>query len=339
MICKKLQALLTLLFVGSASMLAEGYDPFPEVNYHQWQGNMSLYARVILDGVELDENTIVAVYDNEQIRGKEWIGTNKALSMVIGGDSGEYPSLHFKVYTGGRIIEVDQGLTYQYYAKIGSFEAPYIIYLPTPVVTNTSNEGWATTCLPFNAAVPEGVTVYTASRIENGSLKIEPVNCTILPKNTPVLLKTENMTSYEWLSRVTEGDAEIENNLFKGTTEAKTVEPNTVLTLGHSTESNHEIGFWLFSGTTVPANRAYLETDNNADYGVTINWDDESNGIKEIENGRWKTDNAVYDLQGRRIESSIFRSDLSTGSSNNIQSSIKKKVGLVIVNGKKIVVK
>ena len=54
----------------------------------------------------------------------------------------------------------------------------------------------------------------------------------------------------------------------------------------------------------------------------------ETEGIVEIENGRLKVDNCVYDLQGRRMDSSIF----------NSQSSIKKK-GIYIINGKKVVVK
>ena len=54
----------------------------------------------------------------------------------------------------------------------------------------------------------------------------------------------------------------------------------------------------------------------------------ETEGIVEIENGRLKVDSYVYDLQGRRMDSSIF----------NSQSSIKKK-GLYIINGKKVVIK
>jgi hypothetical protein len=56
--------------------------------------------------------------------------------------------------------------------------------------------------------------------------------------------------------------------------------------------------------------------------------DGEVLGIREIENGRLKMENGGYDLQGRRMEPSIF----------NSQSSIRKK-GVYIVNGKKIVIK
>ena len=56
--------------------------------------------------------------------------------------------------------------------------------------------------------------------------------------------------------------------------------------------------------------------------------DGETTGIKEIEDGKLKMENGGYDLQGRRMEPSIF----------NSQSSIRKK-GVYIVNGKKIVIK
>ena len=56
--------------------------------------------------------------------------------------------------------------------------------------------------------------------------------------------------------------------------------------------------------------------------------DGETTGIREMEDGKWKMENGSYDLQGRRVESSIF----------NSQSSILKK-GVYIINGKKKVIK
>ena len=321
MILKRIQTVLALLFVGSVSILAESDDPFPAVPHSKYQANMTLTAQAVLNGETLTSEAIVAVYHDDQIRGKARPNAEKnILSITVDGDLDD-EDIYFKVYTGGRIIEVDQGAQYTYYGKIGSYDNPYIINLPTPVVSNTSSEGWATTCLPFNAAVPDGVEVYTASRIESGVLKIEQVDCTILPKNTPVLLKTESQTSYEWLSRVADSDAVIETNLFKGTTEATTVAAGSVLTLGHATDGNKAIGFWLFNGTTVPANRAYLEKSSGISArGVTI----EKNvvtGISEISDSKYPTQDVVYDLQGRKVISHL------------------KKGSLLIVNGKKTVVR
>ena len=325
MILKRIQTVLALLLVGSVSMLADGSDPFPEVPHAKYQANMTLTAQVVLNGVTLTSEAIVAVYHDDQIRGKGRPNASNVLSITVDGDIDD-EDIYFRVFTGGRIIEVDQGAQYTYYGKIGSADSPYLINLTT-ITTNTSAEGWATTCLPFNAAVPDGVEVYAAKSIEDGVMKLDPVSCTILPKDTPVLLKTETQTSYEWLSRVADGDATIVTNLFKGTTEEIEVEAESVLTLGHGT-INKAIGFWLFTGTTIPANRAYLEKPAEGVRGYTLDWTDEVTGIKTIGmNGgcmnatpRTSDNRNVlgYDLLGRSL----------TGKSH-----------LMIINGKKIMVR
>ena len=325
MILKRIQTVLALLLVGSVSMLADGSDPFPEVPHAKYQANMTLTAQVVLNGVTLTSEAIVAVYHDDQIRGKGRPNASNVLSITVDGDIDD-EDIYFRVFTGGRIIEVDQGAQYTYYGKIGSADSPYLINLTT-ITTNTSAEGWATTCLPFNAAVPDGVEVYAAKSIEDGVMKLDPVSCTILPKDTPVLLKTETQASYEWLSRVADGDATIETNLFKGTTEEIEVEAESVLTLGHGT-INKAIGFWLFTGTTIPANRAYLQKPAEGVRGYTLDWTDEVTGIETIGmNGgcmnatpRTSDNRNVrgYDLLGRSL----------TGKSH-----------LMIINGKKIMVR
>jgi len=320
MIFKRIQTILALLLVGSVSILAEGDDPFPAIPA-KWQGNMTLSGRVYLNGEELGSETVVAAYENEQIRGKSRINENKSLTLTILGNAGEHPAIHFKVYTGGRIIEVDQGLTYTYYAEVGSYADPYIINLPTPVTTNTSSEGWATTCLPYNALVPDGVSVFTGTSLEDKKLMINKVECTILPKNTPVLLKTDGQTTYEWLARVADGDAVIETNIFKGTTEPTAVEEGIVMTLGHASDGAHEIGFWQFTGTEIPANRAYLEVPAANVRGFTLSWSDETTALAPTlfsEEGS----GAAYDLQGRKV-----------------RREASKRGSLMIVNGKKQIVK
>jgi hypothetical protein len=318
---KTFQTILALLFAGSVSMFAEGGNaPFPEVPYGKWQsGNMTITCQVVLDGQVLTSGDVVAAYYDDEIRGKFTIDEDNMAYLTVGGNAQTVP-LHFKVYTGGRIIEVDQGTQFSWNGELGSYADPYIINLPTPVTTNTSSEGWATTCLPYNAEVPKGVTVFTANRIEDNVLKIEPVTCNILPANTPVLLKTEGQTSYEWLSRVADGDATIEANLFKGTTAETAVEAKSVLTLGHANEGEGKIGFWLFDGTTIPANRAYLEKSSTAGVrGITIDWSGTPTGVQTVKAGNDNpADSPCYDLTGRPFSG---------------------RGGLKIINGKKIVVK
>ena len=325
MFLKRIQMMLALLFVGSASMLAD--DLFPGDPENKYQNYKRLVGKVLLNGEELTSEAVIAAYAGDELRGKKSPDDENMVWLQLWGDDHVVP-IHFKVYTGGRIIEVDQGLKYTPYNDYGSYDNPYLINLTT-VTTNTSAEGWATTCLPFNGAVPDGVTVYAAKSIEGGVVKIEPVSCSILPNNTPVLLKTETQASYEWLSRVADGDATIVTNLFKGTTEATDVGARSVLTLGHATDGNKAIGFWLFNGTTIPANRAYLEKPAEGVRGYALDWTDEViTGIESI-NMNGDSANASpksgdkqyargYDLLGRS----------QTGKSH-----------LMIINGKKIMVR
>ena len=137
-------------------------DPFPDVVYGTYADNMTFFGQVRINGEIQPNGAIIAVYCGNEIRGKGTVqkqGTSidKCARFTIGGETAGDP-LHFKVFTGGRIIEVDQNAKYETNTALGSRKEYYYIDLPAPVVTNTSSEGWATTCLPFNAEIPEGVT-------------------------------------------------------------------------------------------------------------------------------------------------------------------------------------
>ena len=286
-------------------------DPFPTVDAHKYAMSMTIVCKVKM-GEQIkkeEENVTIAVFQGDEIRGKDVLADYSTTKnqypdmcmLTIYGDTNNEP-LYFKVAIGGRVIEVDQGLVYTINESYGTRKAPYMIELPEPVVTNTSSEGWATTCLPFNAEIPEGVTAYAATAIEDGQLKVEPIQGTILPANTPVLVAGSAAASCEWLSRVATADKP-QTNLFLGTTEKTTVEPNSVFTLGHAKNASGDIGFWKFTGTTIPANRAYLKVDNAS--GIKgFTWLDDADGIRKMNDGQWAMDNeasTVYDLSGRQI--------------------------------------
>ncbi len=246
----RIYSLLALLFLGSASSMAQGTDPFGDVNTIKYSNTMTITGYVRMNGEILGNETVVAVYQGDELRGKDhpedFTKYTHLLMLTIHGDT-KGQALHFKVYTGGRVIEVDQGLTFVADKHLGTAADPYYIDLTT-VVTTPSTEGWATTCLLFNAKVPDDVTVYYATDIVNGELKVSSVIGSILPASVPVLLKSEGLASYEWTSLVADGDITTDGNIFTGTTVDTDIASNTVLTLGHSTEKG-EIGFWLFTGT------------------------------------------------------------------------------------------
>lgn len=319
------------ILMGITHIMAQtDTDPFPDVDYYKYQSNMSFTGQVRIDGELQADGTIVAVYCGDEIRGKDVVfsqGSRSHFFMVnvMGETRGE--PLHFKVYVGGRIIEVDQGVTFSADAELGSIKNYYYIDLPAPVVTTFSVDGWATTCLPFNAEVPDGITVWNATGIADGDLVMEDVTAAtlasfggaadisvILPAGTPVLLQSEGLMNCEWLSRVADGNIDVGGSIFSGTTEELAVDMGSVLTLGHSDDTG-EIGFWRFTGTTIPANRAYIANIPSGARGVSIRIPgDETVGVGGVKSNPSPSLSAWYSLDGRRLpckptQSGIYMTD------------------------------
>lgn len=300
-ISNRIYGLLALLIMGSASIQGQTTDPFPDVPYRQYFGNMQLSAKAVLNEQVLTEDVVIAIYCGDQIRGKgspdnpDYPGV---AYLTVYGDMSE-EQLHCKVAVKGKVIEVDQGdLSYAYNKVMCSPSDPYVINLPVPVVTKPSSEGWATTCLPYNAAVPEGVTVWNVVGMDNGQLKMKQAKGSILGANTPVLLQSKGIDSYEWLSRVADGDVDTPGNIFEGTTEPLKVDANSVMTLGHSLEDG-KIGFWLYTGTTIPANRAYIADFPAGASGFAI-FDDEATSVNAIASASQQS-RQVFDVLGRKV--------------------------------------
>ena len=183
--------------------------------------------------------------------------------------------------------------------------------------------GWATYIPDYNVTFAEGdAFVVTEASVSEG-LTVEAV--TSVPAKTPVLLKGAGEKTIT-VSR-----------------EASVVAPETnLLTISNGTVDADKYPYVLakdgegacfkqWTGeASVLKDRAVLLLDKAvAEARSVFALGSESTGIAEIENGKLKIENSVYDLQGRRVgQSSIF----------NSQSSILKK-GLYIVNGKKVMVK
>lgn len=307
-------------------------DPFPKVDEHKYSMSMTIVCKVKMGEEILKEaqNVTIAVYQGDEIRGKDVLADYSTSNnsypdmcmLTIYGDKNNEP-LYFKVAIDQRVIEVDQNLVYGINDSYGTRKAPYWIELPEPVVTNSSSEGWSTTCLPFNAEIPDGVTVYAATGVEDSQLKVAKYEGKVLPANTPVLVESAGGNSFEWLARIS-ADEKPDVNIFLGTTEKTDVEAGTVYTLGHES-STGKIGFWHFTGTAIPANRAYLKLDGAGVKGFT--WiEDDTDGVgltPDPSPMREGSAGAVYDLSGRRVADN--------------SSTLPR--GIYVKNGQKIVVK
>ena len=205
---------------------------------------------------------------------------------------------------------------------------------------------WNTLAVPFNVSstmlnllkTSYGLDVkeLTGSTLEGNTLTLNFSDATEIVAGTPYLVKVT--TDFDFSAQALP-NTEVSKDLHPVTTTYADFIP----TLGKTTieEVAKEDVLFVAAGNTLknPAElptdmkgfRAYFLLKNVPAEARTfaLNIDGEATGIEEIENGKLNIENeagAVYDLQGRRIASSIF----------NSQSSIQKK-GVYIMNGKKII--
>ena len=166
------------LFAWNTRILARGADPFGDVNIYKYQGNMTITAQVQQNG-NVVTDAIVAVYCEDELRGKERVGsgTNPNLSYltVFGEYTGHYDYLHFKVYTNGMTYTVtpSPAIPFTFNGSIGTEFEPYVITLPVSFANSADNSlvlstyngqtcdvvlagrtlykdgAWNTLCLPF----------------------------------------------------------------------------------------------------------------------------------------------------------------------------------------------
>lgn len=256
--------LLALLLLGSANLWAIDNDPFPEVNYHMYQGSMILTAQVVLDGNVVDD-AVVAVYCGDEIRGKDYVGNDSnnpayVFTTICGNYTGHDQSLHFMVSTGGNIYSFypDPELLYSFNGVVGSTSQPYYIDL-SPVCLDNSDASAligrkgrrvsvsfsrlftenisSTVCLPFSLSSDQASAYGTFYRFagvtRNGSEWIvtmtDATGADLLQAGTPYLFKP-SATGKATFTGTVEVPADATQESFK---------PQDVATIGE----------WSFIGT------------------------------------------------------------------------------------------
>ena len=196
-----------------------------------------------------------------------------------------------------------------------------------PVITlNDGGDGYyyATTYLPFATDVPSGsgVSVYAASLSQNGTGLVFSDALTAIPANTGVVLKSASESTLT-LTLSDETLAALTGNVLQGSCEAIALTDATranYLILGRST-TDDKPGFYKPSSavTSIRANKAHILASalpSSATIGLAFD-DSDITGINGIATSN-ANDNAIYDLQGRRV-------------------STLQKGGIYIVGGKKVV--
>ena len=179
---------------------------------------------------------------------------------------------------------------------------------------------WNTFVVPFNMAIPSGWTVKEPTDFDGSTLffgdasSIEAGKPYIAkPTSAVTSFSATNVTLKKDLSNTTVGDLTMTGTYSK------------IDAIDYSTQDSYVIGLkdgvsslYKVNSTVSPKPfRAYFTVTGSAGARIALSFDDETTSITE--NLELRTENAVYDLQGRRV--------------------VQPTKGLYIVNGKKVVVK
>jgi len=195
-------------------------------------------------------------------------------------------------------------------------EEAYVTSHAWPLIINSS--GYASFAInkALDFSEVEGLEAYIVTggkTHESASLK----QISKITSNQGLILKGTAGKTYE-VPIIADAPGEV--NFLNGVADGTTVDANSVYVLSDGQ-------FKLFTGTEIPAGKAYLlKSDVEGDSWITdasaheltlVFGDDDATAIKNIKVGT--EDNVYYDLQGRRV--------------------LYPTKGLYIVNGKKVIVK
>lgn len=175
-----------------------------------------------------------------------------------------------------------------------------------------TDAGWATYVTKNAVSFQENVKAFTVS-YDASADKITLNSVTAVPANTAVVLKADPGTYT--LTKVESADAP-ESNALTYSWSDKTVETaNTIYVLA---QNSGVIGFWpVKEGTTVAAFKGYLDLGSTSSAKSFFPLDD-ATGMNSIK-AETRGDDVRYNLAGQRVD--------------------KNYKGVVIVNGKKLLVK
>ena len=171
----------------------------------------------------------------------------------------------------------------------------------------------------YPVSLADELTAYTGT-VNGNSVSLTAIEGNVVKANTPVIVKASAAGTYYINESNVTGAGEAGS--LSGTATALTVGSNTYYTLGHKDgDANAEIGFYKFSGTTIPANKAYIDgaTVSGAPKFLSIEGDGNTTGIHDTMIDNADVDAPMFNIAGQRV-------------GNNAK-------GLVIKNGKKYMLK
>lgn len=225
------------------------------------------------------------------------------------------PSTDYGSYSGYRYLHLansgttsaPQGGNIVGYTNSTSETASFWYLAPVETVditlTTIDDASYATTCLPFGVSSVSGATAYIGAYNDDETEIDATATDGTIPANEGVILVGEKDATAATLTIGT-GSA-VTGNVLSGT--CVPITNDSYLTFGRikGQESTAiEPGFYLYTGTTIPANKAYLV--KTAAETIRLNFGDATTGIDAATLVNGEQNNApVYDLSGRRVASPV----------------------------------
>lgn len=274
---------------------ADGKYNLLNANTHSY-----VYVASMLTKDNQSQKDAYEIYTTESTFGGGYNATNDNTTMFV---------ISSSKAAGNKLLNADGGYQYGTEEGVGTWSGNedagnYWQFIKvTEVPLNIAANDYITLCLPFNVKLPEGsaVKAYYASAAAGKVLKLTEITG-IIPANEGVILQNT-------------GAAEATINLTITTDEATTLTDNRLVGVtakreGYAVKSNYVladgnkgIGFYKANFTAIPANKAYLPSENitNAQ-GVMMafSFGDEVTGIDNV-NAAAPAAKKYYDLQGRRV--------------------------------------
>ena len=187
------------------------------------------------------------------------------------------------------------------------------------VTLNSDDEGnyWATFYSDASYTANENTIVYTA-KVNSDKTKaiLTKVADNTIPAGNAVLLKSTNKTAVLTYADGVSGT--LEDNELQGTSTPITTPANTYMLV----KGNNGVGFYHWTGETIPAGRGYLTLSSAAGAPSFLSFgigSDDNTGIEALELTT-EDDGIIYDLAGRRLTTA-------------------PRQGIYVKNGKKYIVK
>lgn len=206
-----------------------------------------------------------------------------------------------KMTTDGTYYLQINSAGYHYFGSYKNTQTDiWFIEVPTYDV-EISSAGYATFCLPYDATIPEGLTVYTAN--DNGeSVKLTAIKSGNIAAGEGVVIHGKAGT-YTFVATA-EDVSSTAGNQMVGVTEETELNASDNAYLLTRDKNTPAIAFRKLATTyTLGANKAYLKLDNGSESRqlISVVWDDNATGIYDLREKKEENDGAIYNLAGQKL--------------------------------------